>query len=145
MPDEDFHFEDKKAESFDGSANAAEGHVLEDARLSLNEKIRRGRFAETNEGRAATMLRWALWFLALVSFPYLAVLYLAVLGFLLPDVLDASASLRRIVRVLDFPIYILALPFVVSVAFAFLAGFQSGMRGKGPIGPVGLDTGADGG
>ena len=144
MPDDDFQFGDKNAEPSDGGTNETKG-LLDRSKLDVEEIRRRGRFAETNEGRAATMLRWALWFLALVSFPYLAVLYLAVLGFLLPDVLDASTSLRKVVRILDFPIYILALPFAVSVAFAFLAGFQSGMRGKGTIGPVGLDAGADGG
>ena len=145
MPDNEIRVYDNEAEPSDSVRNTTDGHFIEDSRLNLDEKSRRGRFAEANEIRAARMLQWALWFLALVSFPYLAVLYLAVLGFLLPDVLDASASLRKVVRILDFPIYILALPFAVSVAFAFLAGFQSGMRGKGTIGPVGLDAGADGG
>lgn len=145
MPEEDFHFEDKKAESFDSSTNAAEGRFLEDSRLNLIEKSRRGRFAEANERRARAMLWLAIGFFVAVSLPYLVVLYLAVGGLLSPNALDVSVSLKRIIRILDFPIYIVVLPFAVSVAFGFLAGFQSGMRGKGSIGPVGLDTGAEGG
>ena len=143
MSDADFQFDDKKAEP-SGGGKETKG-VLESSQLDVDEKRRRGRFAETNQNTARIMFWVAIVFFVVVSVPYLAVLYLAVLGFWFPDFLDSSASLKRIVRTLDFPIYILALPFAVSVAFAFLAGFQSGMRGKGTIGPVGLDAGADGG
>lgn len=143
MSDADFQFDDKKAEP-SGGGKETKG-VLESSQLDVDEKRRRGRFAETNQNTARIMFWVAIVFFVVVSVPYLAVLYLAVLGFSFPDFLDSSASLKRIVRTLDFPIYILALPFAVSVAFAFLAGFQSGMRGKGTIGPVGLDAGADGG
>ena len=144
MPDDDFQFDDKKAEPSGGDESETKD-LLERSKLDLDEVRRRGRFAETNESRAKAMLWVAVVFFVAVSVPYLAVMYLAVFGLASSDLLYLGASLKKIARILDFPIYIVVLPFAVSVAFAFLAGFQSGMRGKGTIGPVGLDAGAEGG
>ena len=117
---------------------------LSDGERDEEERQRRGKFAEQNDRRAATMLYLAIGFLALASAPYLLAPCLAIVGLVFPGALGASVSVREAVPPLGFPAYILALPFAVAVAFAFLAGFQSGMRGKGTIGSVGFGSDADG-
>ena len=105
--------------------------LMSDGESGEEERQRRGRFAETNETRATWMFVLAVGFLILASAPYLLAPLLAIVGLVFPGALSASVSVREAVPPLGFPAYILALPFAVAVAFAFLAGFQSGMRGKG--------------
>ena len=128
-----------------GDGRHVPGNLLSHSQLDLAEKRRRGKYAKKNERRATRMLRWAFWFLVLASLPYLVSPYLAVIGLFFPGAADASASVREVVPPLGLPGYILALPFAAAVAFAFLAGLQSGMRGQGRIGPVDLGAGGEGG